>query len=167
MDDILIYFPEKIKEELFIFFRSQKEYSFENLEEIRIRTSKYIILKFNKEEKILRYIVHSNEVLEILQKICENSIYSYQNQITSGYITIKGGHRVGISGSVVIEDNKVININYIYSLNFRIAKQILGSGNRIIEYILDKENNTVYNTLIISPPRIWKNNNFERFNKTN
>lgn len=42
-----------------------------------------------------------------------------------GYITIKGGHRVGITGNSVIENNKVININYIYSLNFRIAKQII------------------------------------------
>ncbi len=94
MEDILLYFPEQIKEEIRKFFLGNTEYLFENLEEIRIRTSKYIILKFSKDERVLRYIVNTNEVLEILQKICENSIYSYQNQITSGYITIKGGHRV-------------------------------------------------------------------------
>lgn len=94
MDDILIYFPDKINKEIKQFFLNQNDYKFENLEEIRIRTSRYIILKFNKEEKLLRYVVSTEEVLEIVQKICENSIYSYQNQIVSGYITIKGGHRV-------------------------------------------------------------------------
>lgn len=56
----------------------------------------------------------------------------------------------------MVEENKVININYIYSLNFRIAKQILGSSNKIIEYVLDKEKNSIYNTLIISPPGYGK-----------
>ena len=70
--------------------------------------------------------------------ICENSIYTYQNQIANGFITVKGGHRVGLSGSCVIEDGKVININYIYSLNFRIAKQIIGSSNKLLPYIAQK-----------------------------
>ena len=61
-----------------------------------------------------------------MQYITENSIYSYQKQICEGYITLKGGHRVGISGNVVYDNEKVININYIYSLNFRISKEIIG-----------------------------------------
>lgn len=38
-------------------------------------------------------------ILSILQNICDNSIYAYQEQICNGYVTIKGGHRVGITGS--------------------------------------------------------------------
>ena len=49
-------------------------------------------------------------MLSSLQAICENSIYTYQNQIANGFITVKGGHRVGLSGSCVVEDGKVINI---------------------------------------------------------
>lgn len=79
-ESILSYFPNKIYIEL-------KKYINENsniimmLEEIRIRANKPIILKFNQEEKVLNYIISSEEILDILQKICENSIYSYQNQI--------------------------------------------------------------------------------------
>lgn len=51
------------------------------LEEIRVRVNKPIILKFNQDEKVINYIVSSEEILDILQRICENSIYSYQNQI--------------------------------------------------------------------------------------
>ena len=59
-----------------------------------------------------------------MQKVCEYSIYSYQNQIAEGYITVKGGHRIGITGTCVIEDGRIINIKYINSLNFRIARQV-------------------------------------------
>lgn len=69
-----------------------------------------------------------------------------------GFITVKGGHRVGISGSCVIENSKVININYIYSLNFRIAKEIIGSSKNILNEILNSEIDSIYNTLIVASP---------------
>ena len=83
------------------------------LEEIRVRVGKPIILKLRNQNKILDYIVSTQDILEIMGKITENSMYSYQKQICSGYITLKGGYRVGISGNVVMEEDKVININYI------------------------------------------------------
>lgn len=72
-----------------------------------------------------------------------------------GYITIKGGNRVGIVGSAVIDNGQIININYISSLNFRIARQKIGCSNFIIEDLLDGTE-TIYNTLIISPPGCGK-----------
>lgn len=149
--DILRYFPDNI--------RAVLENEINNnfiIEEIRIRNSKPIILKLNNFEKIINYIVQTEDILKILQSICENSIYSYQNQICEGFITIKGGHRIGITGSAVIENNKVKNINYISNLNFRIARQIIGCSNNIIKEIINKEENTIYNTLIVSPPGAGK-----------
>ena len=150
-NDILRYFPDKIRVVL--------ENEINNnlvIEEIRIRNSKPIILKLNNFEKIINYIVQTEDVLNTLQSICENSIYSYQNQICEGFITIKGGHRIGITGSAVIENNQVKNLNYISNLNFRIARQIIGCSNNIIKEIINKEENTIYNTLIVSPPGAGK-----------
>ena len=150
-NDILRYFPDNIRVVL--------ENEINNnlvIEEIRIRNSKPIILKLNNSEKIINYIVQTEDVLNILQSICENSIYSYQNQICEGFITIKGGHRIGITGSAVIENNKVKNINYISNLNFRIARQIIGCSNNIIKEIINQEENTIYNTLIVSSPGAGK-----------
>lgn len=150
-NDILRYFPDNIRVVL--------ENEINNnlvIEEIRIRNSKPIILKLNNSEKIINYIVQTEDVLKILQSICENSIYSYQNQICEGFITIKGGHRIGITGSAVIENNKVKNINYISNLNFRIARQIIGCSNNIIKEIINQEENTIYNTLIVSSPGAGK-----------
>lgn len=161
--EILKYMPQTIKN---LIERYVKE-NYNSLEEIRIRANKPIILKFSNEEKIINYQTTTNEILEIMQYICENSIYSYQEQICNGYINLKGGHRVGISGNVVFKEEKVVNINYISSLNFRIAKQILGVSNVLLKYLLDYENNTIYNTLIVSPPGSRKNNNIKRFYKTN
>ncbi len=101
---------------------------------------------------LIEYIVNQTEILQILEKICENSIYAYKNQICNGYITIKGGHRIGITGSAVVEDGKIINIKYITSLNFRIARQILNCSNKIIGQVIDEKNKDIYNTLIVSPP---------------
>ncbi len=147
LDNILNYFPLYLRSEL-----SKYRDRFNLLEEIRIRANKNIILKIGQADIVLNYVTTQEEILEILQIICDNSIYSYQEQICNGYITLKGGHRVGITGNVVIENGKVKNISYIYSLNFRIAKEILGCSNQIIKDILDIKDNTIYNTIIISPP---------------
>ena len=117
--DIFEYFPNNIKEEL---AREISKNNYKLLEEIRIRINRPIVLKFNDSLKKLEYIINTEDILRIMQYITENSIYSYQKQICEGYITLRGGHRVGISGNVVYDDEKVININYIYRLNFRISK---------------------------------------------
>jgi len=151
MIDIFEYFPNNIREQ---FLKEIDENNYKLLEEIRIRVNRPIIFKFNTELKKIDYIVTTEDILKIMQYVTENSIYSYQKQICEGYITLKGGHRVGICGNVVVENNKVLNINYIYSLNFRISKEIIGAAENIIKKIYNNEN--IENTLIISPPGAGK-----------
>lgn len=146
MKNIIEYFPDKLKNILYEQIKEEQD----NLEEIRIRVKCPIVLKFNGEEKLINYIPNSEDMLTIMQLICENSIYSYQKQISSGFVTLQGGHRVGVVGSCVIENNRVINIKYINSFNFRIAKQVIGAGKLVLKYIL--HDNKVLNTLIVSPP---------------
>ena len=96
------------------------------------------------------------EILQILEKLCNSSIYAYKNQICEGFITVKGGHRVGITGTAVVENEKVINLKYITSLNFRIAREVLNCSNKILGQIINKEVNSIYTTLIVSPPGMGK-----------
>lgn len=132
------------------------EHNIQKLEEIRIRANKPVILKLGQVEIVLSYTITTNEIIGILQNICNNSIYTYQNQICNGFITLPGGNRVGVAGNVVIKDGQVSNISYIYSLNFRISHQINGASDNILKYVLDTENNTIFNTLIVSPPGAGK-----------
>lgn len=92
--DIFNFFPQNISN---LIKNELNEESKKNLEEIRIRNNQNIILKFNNYESILEHKITSKEIIETLQIICENSIYSYQKEIGQGYITVKGGNRVGIS----------------------------------------------------------------------
>lgn len=149
---ILEYFPPSLKE----LINNNIGQDYMKLEEIRLRANNPIILKFNYGEKVLSEKISQNNIKEILQLICENSIYAYQNEINHGYITISGGHRIGISGNCVIENNKVINISYIYSLNFRISKEIKGAADKIIKYVINSKEKTIFSSLIVSPPGAGK-----------
>ena len=125
------------------------------LEEIRIRVDRPVILKYpDGKEDVLDHVITQAEILNILQALCNNSIYSYQSQICDGYITLQGGHRVGITGNVAMKDGKIININYVSSLDFRIAREIIGSSDEILKEVL--VNNEIKNTLIVSKPGCGK-----------
>lgn len=155
INSILRCFPNNIVRKIDEYF-TVNNINLNYLEEIRIRVNRPIALKLGQTEAIIEYIVKQEEILEILQQICDNSIYSFQNQICNGYITIKGGHRVGVSGNVVVKEGQVINISYLSSLNFRIAKQIIGASDKIIKHVLNIQENNIYNTLIVSPPGVGK-----------
>lgn len=149
IENILRCFPKHIKP-----FIEKEELT--NLEEIRVRNNLPLILKIGQAEKIIQYKITTDDINFIFQKICENSIYTYQNQIAKGFVTIQGGNRVGIVGTAVIQDDKVINLNYISGLNFRISSQITGCSDKIIKEIINPEDNSIYNTLIIGMPGTGK-----------
>ena len=124
------------------------------LEEIRIRIGKRVLLKYIDKEAFLEYKITKYDMEEILEKIFKGSRYSYQNEIVNGFITIEGGHRVGITGSGVIENNELINICNINSLNIRISKIIEDVSCFLDSYIV--EENKLCTTLIVSIPGMGK-----------
>ena len=155
MDEILRYFPNKIYQ-IFSNLLQENPKVANELQEIRIRVDKPIILKLREKDLILQYNILQTEILQIVERLCENSIYAYKNQICEGFITIKGGHRIGLTGNVVMEEQKIVNINYISSLNFRIARQKIDCSKKLLRYVINIEKNNIYNTLIISPPGCGK-----------
>lgn len=120
------------------------------LEEIRVRANKNVVLKFNNEEFITNYKATTRDLLEILEKITENSIYTYEKQIAQGFITLAGGHRVGIVGNAVNENNMITNISYISGMNFRIAREIKDCSKFVLKNLYD--NGIFQNTLIVGAP---------------
>lgn len=151
ISELLSYFPNNVGN-LIRNTINKNERILDELQEIRIRCDRPIILKLRNFEIVIEYKVNESEILSILERLCNNSIYAYKNQICEGFITVKGGHRVGITGTAVIDNGKIINIKYITSLNFRIAREVLGCSLKILDKILDVKNNEVNNTLIVSPP---------------
>lgn len=148
---VIQYFPNNIYNILANALTNNPQIE-ENLQEIRVRVGRPILLKARETEAIVQYLVTQQEILQTLEKLCDNSIYAYKNQISQGFITVRGGHRIGIAGTAVVENEEVQNLKYITSLNFRIAREVLNCSNRILKEIIDVKNNDIYNTLIVSPP---------------
>ena len=148
------YFSRQIKGQL---LAALQEPEIEQaLEEIRLRTDKPIVLQYANRQQVLPYLPTREEITETLERMCENSIYSYQNQLCQGYITLREGNRVGVVGNVVIREGVITNLNYISSLNIRIHRQILGCSTKIMGEIIKPEEGSIYNTLIISSPGAGK-----------
>ncbi len=76
--------------------------------------------------------VSQKNITDTFKGICSYSVYSHQNEIINGYITVRGGHRVGLCGTATVREGKIASINDISSLNIRIARQVFGVAEEII-----------------------------------
>lgn len=130
------------------------EIPFDKLQEIRLRIGKPLIIISNNVEWVMSKIIEKEEFMETLEYVSNYSLYAFENELKQGFITIEGGHRVGISGQVYIENGEVKNFKNISSMNIRVSHEILDCANVILPYIT--KNREVLNTLIISPPRCGK-----------
>ncbi|MBQ9267160.1 MAG: stage III sporulation protein AA [Clostridia bacterium] len=147
--EILSFFPSSLSEIV-----NLNKNIWNTAEEIRVRLGQAICIRQSSEEIFLSKVVNQEDMLRLLENFSNNSIYSVQSELNNGFITLKGGHRVGVAGTSILEDGKVKNIKYISSLNIRIAREMKGSSLNVMKYILDKNNFS--NTLIISPPGCGK-----------
>lgn len=126
----------------------------DGITEIRLRCSKRGVVISSNVEVLMSYVVTMKDLLDILVNISKNSIYAIQNDINNGFVVIRGGHRVGICGEVVLQEGKIKNIKNINSMNIRVAKQIIGCADKLLPYVIS--NSTFSNTLIVSPPGCGK-----------
>lgn len=95
------------------------------------------------------------ELEEIIKNICQYSIYAFENEIRQGYLTVQGGHRIGVAGKVVICENGLVrNITHIRFLNIRISHEIIGAADEIMPFLY--EDNHFLNTVLVSPPGCGK-----------
>ena len=139
----------------------------DKISEIRIRVGKPIMIYLNQREVSMDEagnIVYVSEngkkfSYDELQKLvdfwCRDSRYAFQNEIKRGFLTIEGGHRIGICGEVVEDsDGNVQAIKYISAVNIRIVHEIKGVAKKIMNYLY--RGNEIANTLIVSPPGAGK-----------
>lgn len=139
----------------------------EKIEEIRLRNGKPLMISLGSKDYFVSKngslvlepngctnITH-NHISKTFQLISNYSIYSIEEELKNGFVTVRGGHRVGVTGKAVYGTNGLETIRDISSLNLRIAKEIIGVSNKIMSYIIKKPN-TIYNTLLVSPPQCGK-----------
>lgn len=140
---------------------------YDALQEIRLRAERPVLLLLDGREVYLNrqgklcsdiresYDISQQEMEEILQNICHYSIYAFEDEIRQGFLTVPGGHRIGMAGQVVMENEQRVRIlKYITCMNIRISHQIMGAADGVLSYLY--ENGRFLNTLIISPPGCGK-----------
>ncbi len=148
MEEILKVIPIKLKESI------ENTCNLDKITELRLRNNRAAIVYESDAEKVINYVMKKEDFNLILASISKNSIYAIEKDIKQGFVTMNGGHRIGICGEVVYEEGKVISIKNINSMNIRVARQKVGVARKVMPYIV-KDNN-INNTLIVSPPGMGK-----------
>lgn len=137
----------------------------EQIQEIRLRLGGPVMVQkpggewyLGKEgftaERDKAYILGEQEFVRYLNHFCRDSIYAFQEELKNGFMTVPGGHRVGVAGQVILDEGEIKGMKHITFLCIRFAHQIKGAANAVLPYIYINER--VCNTLIISPPGCGK-----------
>jgi stage III sporulation protein AA len=111
----------------------------------------------NVIEKLERgYRIEEEDVYRTIASISDNSLYAYEEEIRRGFITLPGGHRVGLAGQVVMSGNQIGNIKSFSGIAFRVAREVKDCARQLMPYICKKNFSNPLNTILISPPRCGK-----------
>lgn len=150
---------KKIIEEL-------SEATIENIQEIRLRKNKPVVIVSNGESSFLTsnskttYIVSNNcviptenELVDTINKMCGYSMHTQTENISNGFITLKNGSRIGLSGTAVYEEKHIKSVKDINSINIRIPRNILNISDSVFDYF---QSNGLKNILIVGPPNCGK-----------
>lgn len=124
-----------------------------SIEEIRIRISRPLEVIVDGKARLLPYEVTKEDGVYLLNKLSHYSIYAVEEELRRGFMTIEGGHRVGLAGKVVTEGGKVKAIRDVASFNIRIAKEQIGIVDPLIPYVYDGR---WCHTMIIGSPQTGK-----------
>ncbi len=159
---VLYYLPQNIRDMLYKIVEDE----WISIEEIRLRSGTPLAVGVCGESCFVTktggitnyesdaYKITAEEVQAAFTAICENSVYAHLEEIRQGFITIKGGHRVGICGKAVTDGGEIKTFREVTSLNFRVAHQIIGIADGIIDAVI--RGGDVRSTLIISPAQVGK-----------
>jgi stage III sporulation protein AA len=163
IEGMLYAFPPSVRKIL----SSLSQDVLQKIEEVRLRANRPLAVYLEGSEKFVStsgelsnsssssYIVTVDDCEKAFQLVSQSSLYAFEEEIKSGYITLKGGYRVGLAGECVLEKGSIKIIKNVSGYNYRISKEVLGAADEIMEYLIDRQG-SVYNLLIISPPQCGK-----------
>ena len=123
----------------------------DHVQEIRIRAGRPIFVRIEGREIQMNGYADHRLIRELLELFANHSLYAYEEEIRQGFLTIEGGHRVGISGKVVLDGTEIRTMKDISGLNIRLAHEWKGCAESILPWLYSDEN--IQNTIFISPPR--------------
>ncbi len=161
-NSILQMFPSAYRE---FWLRTAKEQ--EHLQEIRLRAGRPIVLQMDGREVFLTAQgdftdslaracpAGEREISDMLEHICHYSPYAFEEELRQGFVTVAGGHRVGVAGQAVLgSDGSIRTLKNISFINIRVSHQKKGAADRVLGRMYGE--GRLKSALIISPPGCGK-----------
>ncbi len=124
------------------------------LREIRIRADQAASLKTEGGFERTSYVPNGEQVTEMAEALCEHALYARAEEMRQGFVTLKGGHRMGLCGRVLTQGSQVRALRDIASLCIRIAGEYPGSADEVMKHLYPK--GTLQSVLIIGSPGAGK-----------
>lgn len=149
MEAVLTFLPKTISKQIQLMPPNLKN----TIEEIRVRIQRPIEVTCAGVPIFLTYYATAEDAIQLMNRISQFSIYTMEEELKRGYVTIEGGHRIGLAGKVILENGQVKVIRNISSFNIRIAKEKIGIAEPLIPYIYKEQ---WLNTIIIGAPQTGK-----------
>jgi stage III sporulation protein AA len=140
-DELLKIFSLKLRTIL-----SKMRIDFDALQEIRLRINSPLMVNYENREYFvtdnadlvsnpaLGIVITKNEIKETMEYISNYSLYAFEEEIRQGFITINGGHRIGITGKTIIQEDSIKGMKHISYINVRLAHQVKGCADKVIPY---------------------------------
>ena len=159
--ELMKLFPARLREKL-----NGVDLLKEGYTELRFRCNGPVTLLKGRQEYFLHknggicrewasaYVMSVNEIREMMEYISNFSVYAYEEELRQGFMTVSGGHRVGICGKVVLSEGKIKTLRNVSFLNIRLAREVPGCAAGILPFLFDGDR--LCHTLIISPPGCGK-----------
>ena len=163
VDEILPYLPVKLRAAV----QTVPTDVLARTHEIRLRRGRPVMLIAGDDEVFVAsrggiarvagdgYVLNDQEALVALQLMARGSLYTYEDEIRQGYVTLRGGHRVGLAGRAVLDDGAVKTLKDISGFCIRVSREVIGAADQVMPH-LAKSRDRLFHTLIISPPRCGK-----------
>ena len=153
-DDLQPYLPQRIVQMLAAIESAAP------LEEIRVRAGKPLQLCFTGYERLIyaaggRPAASAEDCAEMLSRVCERSLYAWEEELRQGFITLPGGYRVGVCGRAIGSGGAIERMTDVTSLNFRISRAVPGAATPVLPYLADGDG-LPYSTLVLSSPGCGK-----------
>lgn len=139
---------------------------FDTIQEIRLRVHAPLLIICSNHEYYITdkgtfshdpaesYIVTRQDLKETLEYISSYSLYAFEEELKQGFITIQGGHRIGIAGKIIMDSRGIRGMKFISFMNVRLSHQVRGCADKVLPYLYEK--GQILHSLIISPPRCGK-----------
>lgn len=138
------------------------------LEEIRIREGRALEIGYRGQSRFVAadgticqsadqaFMPSTDQCRKLLERITNYSLYAMEEELRRGFITVSGGHRIGLAGRTILEGGSVRAIRDIGAFNIRVAREVIGASDKLLPKLIDRTRRTLHSTLILAPPQQGK-----------